>query len=258
MSRPKSSSPSLANGGVWWPQRRDMVPPQDLKVDVVIPALNEEKSIGLVLDAIPKGWVRRVIVVDNGSTDETAQRAKDAGAEVIFERRKGYGSACLAGLAFARLNPPDIVVFLDADFSDNPAELPRLIEPILVRDAEMVIGSRTIGPRQRGALLPQAVMGNKLACTLVEFLFDYHFSDLGPFRAITWEALERMSMRDPDFGWTVEMQVKAARLKIPSVEVPVSYKKRVGTSKITGTVKGTVLAGYKILYTIFAHAVDDE
>jgi hypothetical protein len=154
-------------------------------------------------------------------------------------------------------DPPDIVVFLDADYSDHPDELPRVVEPILRGDANLVIGSRTIGERQRGALLPQAVVGNKLACTLVEFLYDYQFSDLGPFRAVRWSTLVQLAMRDEDFGWTVEMQVKAARSGIPAVEVPVSYRKRVGVSKITGTVRGTILAGYKILYTIFAQYVDE-
>jgi glycosyltransferase involved in cell wall biosynthesis len=175
---------------------------------------------------------------------------------VVAEPRRGYGSACLAGLEFMAKDPPDIVVFLDADFSDHPEELPRVVEPILVGDAELVIGSRTIGARQKGALLPQAVVGNKLACTLVEFLYDYYFTDLGPFRAIRWRALETIDMKDRDFGWTVEMQIKAARHAIPAVEVPVSYRKRVGVSKITGTVKGTVRAGYKILYTIFAQYAD--
>jgi len=256
MSRPRTHEKHLANGGVWWPERNELRPPDNFVIDVVIPALNEEASLPLVLDSIPHGWVRQVVVVDNGSTDATASVARSHGAVVVTEHRRGYGSACLAGLSYLHADPPDIVVFLDADFSDRPEELPRVVEPIIRRDAEMVIGSRTIGSRQRGALLPQALVGNKLACTLVEFLYDYYFTDLGPFRAITWSALQDIQMRDRDFGWTVEMQVKAARLKIPSVEVPVSYKKRVGKSKITGTVKGTVLAGYKILYTIFANAGD--
>lgn len=254
MSRPSTRTPELKNGGVWWPPRADVKAPQEVTIDVVIPALNEEASLPLVLRAIPDGWVRRVVVVDNGSTDRTAEVARANNAVVVSELQRGYGAACLAGLRHLRQDPPDIVVFLDADFSDHPDELPRLVEPILLKDAELVIGSRTIGPRQRGALLPQAVVGNKLACTLVEFLYDYTFTDLGPFRAVTWNALERMGMRDEDFGWTVEMQIKAARLKIPAVEVPVSYRKRVGKSKITGTVKGTFLAGYKILYTIFSQA----
>ncbi|MEZ4460353.1 MAG: glycosyltransferase family 2 protein [bacterium] len=247
-----------ANGGVWWPDRTHLKRPPAVTIDVVIPALNEESSLPLVLAAIPTGWVRRVVVVDNGSTDRTAAVAREMGAVVVREDQRGYGQACLAGLNELAKDPPEIVVFMDADFSDHPNELPRVVEPILVGDAELVIGSRTIGSRQRGALMPQAVVGNKLACTLVEFLYDYYFTDLGPFRAIKWSALCQIGMRDRDFGWTVEMQVKAARKGVPAVEVPVSYRKRVGVSKITGTVKGTFLAGYKILYTIFAQYVDEE
>lgn len=239
-------------GGVWWPEKHKTKRDPKLTIDVVIPALNEEKSLPLVLKEIPKEWVRRVIVVDNGSTDRTAEFAKELGAIVVREDERGYGAACLAGLALLAKDPPNIVVFLDGDHSDYPSELPRLIEPMLVDDVEMVIGSRTIGKREKGALLPQAIFGNKLACSLVEILYGYQFSDLGPFRAVTWEALQRMAMKDRDFGWTVEMQIKAARLGISSTEVPVSYRKRIGQSKITGTVKGTVNAGYKILYTIFA------
>lgn len=257
VSRPKKPFSAHRRGGVWWPDRRDILPPGDLDIDVLIPALNEEQSLGLVLDELPADWVRRVIVVDNGSTDRTADVARSGGAEVVHEAQRGYGAACLAGLDHIAGDPPDIVVFLDADYSDHPDELPRVVEPIVRGDAELVIGSRTIGERQRGALLPQAVIGNKLACTLVEFLYDYQFSDLGPFRAVRWETLVRLRMRDEDFGWTVEMQVKAARQGVPSVEVPVSYRKRVGVSKITGTVRGTVLAGYKILYTIFAQYGED-
>jgi len=238
-------------GGVWWPNHTAKRV-RGVKIDVIIPALNEEKSLPLVLDEIPSDWVRRVVVVDNGSTDRTAFLAEEAGAIVIREDERGYGAACLAGLAFIRQDPPDIVVFLDGDHSDYPSELPRVVEPIIEDGVEMVIGSRTIGKRQKGALLPQAIFGNKLACSLVEILYGYQFSDLGPFRAVKWEALEKMAMADRDYGWTVEMQVKAARMGISSTEVPVSYRKRIGRSKITGTLKGTVKAGYKILYTIFA------
>lgn len=258
MSRPRNSFEERGRGGVWWPDRRDVSVPDDVAIDVLIPALDEEQSLPMVLEAIPAKWVRRVVVVDNGSTDRTASIAEERGAIVVEEQRRGYGSACLAGLAHIAEDPPDVVVFMDADFSDHPEELPRVVEPILLGDAELVIGSRTIGDRQRGALLPQAVYGNKLACTLVEVLYGYHFTDLGPFRAVTWSALQRMRMRDIDFGWTVEMQVKAARMRIPAVEVPVSYRKRVGVSKITGTIRGTVLAGYKILYTIFAQYSEDQ
>ena len=262
MSRPHkqfvhAAGGSPRTGGVWWPQDL-VVPDPGVVVDVLIPALNEEKSLPLVLDAIPRDWVRRIIVADNGSKDRTAEVARTHGAEVVSEPRRGYGSACLAGLDHLAADPPDVVVFLDGDFSDHPEELPRVLAPILAGDAEMVIGSRTIGEHQRGALLPQAVFGNKLACTLVELLYGYRFTDLGPFRAITWPALCRIAMRDEDFGWTVEMQIKAARHGVGSVEVPVSYRKRIGVSKVTGTLKGSFLAGYKILYTIFAQYVEDD
>lgn len=239
-------------GGVWHPEQTPDLNSAPI-VDVVIPALNEASSIALVLDAIPKSWVRRVVVVDNGSEDDTPEIARAHGAHVVLEPRRGYGSACLAGLAKLSEDPPEVVVFLDADFSDHPEELTRLLAPIMAKQAHMVIGSRTIGLREPGALLPQAIFGNKLACVLIELLYGYRFTDLGPFRAITWPALERIAMEDTNFGWTVEMQIKAAAHLISSVEVPVSYRKRVGVSKITGTIEGTIKAGYKILYTIFAY-----
>ncbi|MFW5967134.1 MAG: glycosyltransferase family 2 protein [Persicimonas sp.] len=224
-------------------------------MDVIIPALNEEKSIGLVLRDLPDEWVRRVVVVDNGSTDRTATVAREHGATVVAELQRGYGAACLAGLRYLEDDPPDVVVFLDADYSDHPEELSRVVEPIVADGVDLVIGSRTLGRREEGALLPQAVFGNKLACGLIAALFGYRFTDLGPFRAVRWRALERLQMRDEDFGWTVEMQVKAAKRGLDAVEVPVSYRKRVGVSKITGTLSGTLRAGHKILYTIFREFV---
>lgn len=242
----------MRRGGVWWPHREVELPTEVPAIDVLIPVLNEEESLPLVLDAIPKTWVRRVVVVDNGSEDRSAERARERGAEVVVEPQRGYGAACLRGLRYLAEDPPDVVVFLDGDFSDFPSELPRVVEPILKGEAELVIGSRTLGAQEQGALLVQAVVGNKLACVLMELMYGYRFSDLGPFRAITWQALQGLKMRDEDFGWTVEMQIKAARRGIGAVEVPVSYRKRVGVSKITGTLKGTALASYKILYTLFA------
>jgi len=153
-----------------------------------------------------------------------------------------------------RNDPPDIVVFLDADFSDHPEELPSVLGPILADEADMVIGSRVLGQRQRGALLPQARAGNIVACVLIRLLYHHRYTDLGPFRAIRWSSLESLKMEDPNFGWTAEMQVKALRRGLRVVDVPVSYRKRVGTSKITGTLKGTVLAGYKILWTVFRYS----
>lgn len=225
-------------------------------IDVVIPAFNEESSLPLVLEAIPSPPVRRVIVVDNNSTDRTSRVAAEGGATVVSETRPGYGSACLAGLAYLHENQaPDIVVFLDADFSDHPEELPELIAPILQDKADMVIGSRTLGDRQPGALLPQARVGNIIACWMIRALYGHRYSDLGPFRAIRWPALEKLEMADIDFGWTAEMQVKAVRQGLRTLDVPVSYRKRVGVSKITGTLKGTILAGYKIVWTVLRYSI---
>lgn len=222
-------------------------------VDVIIPAFNEERSIGLVLDALPTGRVRRVVVVDNGSTDATARCARERGARVVREPRRGYGSACLAGIAALEggPSPPEIVVFLDGDYSDHPEELERLVDPIAAGSADLVVGSRSLGRREPGALLPQARFGNWLASRLIRLLYRLEVTDLGPFRAIRWTRLRELGMSDPDFGWTVEMQVKAARRGLRYREVPVSYRKRIGVSKITGTVSGTLRAGWKILYIIF-------
>lgn len=232
---------------------RDHVSTDCTRIAVVIPALNEESSIGLVIHAIPRPLVTEIIVVDNGSTDRTEAVARDSGAIVLFESRKGYGYACLAGIDYAVKNGAESIVFLDGDFSDYPEELPRLIQPIIEQGYDLVIGSRMIGTREKGAMLPQALFGNWLACMLIRLFWNYRFTDLGPFRAIRVEALQRMEMSDPTFGWTVEMQIKAAKLKLKSTEVPVSYRKRIGTSKVTGTVRGTVNASAKILYTIFKY-----
>lgn len=223
-------------------------------IDVLIPARNERASLPRVLEDLPRERLRRVVVVDNASTDGTEAVATAAGAEVLREERPGYGSACLCGIHFLAEDPPDVLVFLDADYSDHPEELPRLVRPIADGEADLVIGSRVLGERQRGALLPQARFGNWLACRLIHLLYGLRFTDLGPFRAIRWDALECLGMRDRDFGWTAEMQVKAARRGMRVVEVPVSYRRRIGRSKITGTVRGTVLAGYKIVWTILRYS----
>ncbi len=220
-------------------------------ISVIIPAFNEEQAIGKVLGDIPC-FVHQVLVVDNGSTDGTADVARQMGATVIGEERRGYGQACLSGIA--HLDGADIVVFLDGDYSDHPDEMPALIEPIVAGRADMVIGSRTLGQRERGALLPQARFGNWLSTRLIRLFFSVSFTDLGPFRAIRYDALARLHMQDRDFGWTVEMQVKAARLGLRCCEVPVRYRRRIGTSKITGTFGGTLRAGHKILWTIFRYA----
>ena len=230
-------------------------------IDVVIPAFNEEASLPLVLAAIPRPPVRRVVVCDNNSTDGTPRVAAAGGAVVVSESRPGYGSACLKALAHLRDDdPPEVVVFLDGDYSDHPEELPDLVAPILAGEADLVIGSRVLGERQPGALLPQARAGNLVACLLIRLLYRHRYTDLGPFRAVRWAALERLRMADPDFGWTAEMQVKALEHRLRVAEVPVSYRKRVGVSKITGTLYGTLMAGYKILWTVlrysFARHVD--
>lgn len=223
------------------------------RVGVVIPALNEERSLPLVLAGLPREWIHEIVVVDNGSTDATADVARAGGARVVHEPRRGYGSACLAGIA--ALDDPAIIVFLDADHSDDPADLPRVLAPILQGRADLVIGSRVLGKRERGALLPQAMFGNWLATRLIFWIWGQRYTDLGPFRAIRAGALHELQMRDRDFGWTVEMQVKAARAGLRAVEVPVHYRRRVGRSKITGTLLGTLRASHKILFTIFREAL---
>lgn len=221
-----------------------------MRIVVVIPALNEERSLPRVLAEIPRPLVEEVVVADNGSKDKTADVARAGGATVVCEPRSGYGRACLAGLQALASSPPDIVVFVDADYSDRPAEMPALLDPILAGRADLVIGSRILGKREPGALAPHARWGNWLATWLIRLLYGKRFTDLGPFRAIRYETLLALNMQDRDYGWTAEMQAKAARAGVSSLEVPVSYHRRVGKSKITGTVKGTVLAGWKIITTI--------
>ena len=228
-----------------------------LRLKVVIPVFNEREALPLVLRDLPReldgARVEEVVVVDNGSTDDSVERALAEGATVLHEPVKGYGSACLRGLAHLEADPPDAVVFLDGDYSDHPEEIQRHADA-LNDGAELVIGSRNLGGAEPGALLPQARFGNWLATRLIRLIHGERFTDLGPFRAVTWPALQEIAMTDTGFGWTCEMQVKAARLGLDCREVPVSYRKRVGVSKITGTVSGTVRAGAKILWTIFRHA----
>ena len=223
-------------------------------VDVVIPVLDEERALPHVLRDIPRPPVRRVIVADNGSTDDTVEVAHRHGAEVVHEPERGYGAACLKALAHLSADPPDIVVFLDGDYSDHPDELPLLIGPILDGEADMTIGSRAAGRAERGALSPQQRVGNVIACGALRLLYDVDYTDLGPFRAIRWSTLESLGMEDRNFGWTVEMQIKAARQKVPYREVPVSYRARIGVSKVSGTVRGAVGAGVKILWLLGRYA----
>lgn len=222
-------------------------------IRVIIPAFNEAKSIGHVIGDIPDALVNEVIVVNNASKDETVLRAEQAGATVIDETRRGYGRACMKGIEYLQKfdEPPDIVVFLDADYSDSPDEMDKIVRPIIEQDMDLVIGSRALGAREKGSMQPQQIFGNWLATEMMKLFYGVRFTDLGPFRAIKFDKLIEINMQDKNFGWTVEMQVKAAKHGLSFTEVPVSYKKRIGVSKISGTVSGTIKAGYKIIYTIF-------
>lgn len=226
-------------------------------VDVLIPALNEVTTLPLVLRALPRELIRDVYVIDNGSSDGTAEAALAAGARLLEEPRRGYGAACLRGVGVVRAlpHPPEVVVFLDADFADDPAELGQLLGPIVRGEADLVIGSRMLGGPQPGALKLQQRLGNRLAVFLIRFFFGQRYTDLGPFRAIRLPALAGLGMRDIDYGWTVEMQVKAVKSGLRVMEVPVRYRKRAGgRSKISSTWRGTLGASYKILSTILRHA----
>ena len=220
-------------------------------ISVIIPAFNEEKSIGHVLDDLPQEKLSEIIVVNNACTDNTAGVAKSHGARVVEETRRGYGFACLKGIS--ELNGPNIVVFIDGDYSDYPEELEKLVTPIKVGEADFVLGSRMILPESRAALLPQARYGNQFATYLIRLFFGHSFTDLGPFRAIRYDSLREIGIVDKNFGWTVEMQIKAVKHGLRIIEIPVHYRKRIGKSKITGTVIGTLRAGIKIIYTIFKY-----
>ncbi len=224
------------------------------KINVVIPAFNEEQSIGKVIADIPMDIVSEVVVANNNSADSTKAVAEAAGATVVDEPRPGYGFACLKGLDYLKeKGDTDILVFLDGDYSDYPQQLTEVVEPIVNGTADLVIGSRALGEKESGSMTFPQIFGNWLATTLIKFFYNVRFTDLGPFRAIAWDKLMQIDMKDQTYGWTVEMQVKAAKHKLRSVEVPVNYKRRIGVSKVSGTIKGTVLAGYKILFTIFKH-----
>jgi glycosyltransferase involved in cell wall biosynthesis len=227
----------------------------DSKIIVIIPAFNEENAVGKVVKAIPKDWVDEIVVVNNNSTDQTRQSAEKEGALVLDQPIKGYGNACLKGIEYvkSKAEKPDIIVFLDADYSDYPEQLPELVKPILEEEMDMVIGSRALGKREGGSMTFPQVFGNWLATRLIRLFYGYRFTDLGPFRAIRWDKLMEINMQDKTFGWTVEMQVKAAKMKMKCTEVPMAYRNRIGKSKVSGTVYGTVMAGYKILYTIFKY-----
>lgn len=224
-------------------------------VVVIIPAFNEENSVGMVVSEIPEGLTNKIIVVNNNSNDQTKSNAAKVGAIVVDEPIQGYGMACLTGIALAStfVPQPEIIVFIDADYSDYPEEMNDLITPIVEDDYDMVIGSRALGKRQRGSMTPQQIFGNWLATTLIRWFYKVKYTDLGPFRAIKFKKLMELEMKDKTYGWTVEMQLKAAKKNFKVKEVPVRYKVRIGHSKVSGTVKGTVLAGYKIITTIFKY-----
>jgi len=224
-----------------------------MKVAVIIPAYNEAPSIAKVVNAIPLEMNATVIVVNNGSTDNTVEEATNAGAIVLNESRKGYGWACLKGIEHACQEGAEIVVFMDGDFSDYPSEMSLLIEPIVEGKMDFVLGSRVLGEREHGSLTPQQVFGNWLATRLIRIFYGVKFSDLGPFRAIRTDALKPLKMSDKTYGWTIEMQIKAAKNKLRFCEIPVSYRKRIGVSKVSGTLKGTVLAGIKIIWAVFKY-----
>ena len=224
-------------------------------IDVIIPAYNEEASIGLVLDEIPKDWVRNIVVANNNSTDKTGEVALKHGAKVIFQPKPGYGNACLKAMEFIaeQETKPEIVFFLDGDHSDYPEQLPEVVKPILESNADLVIGSRALGRSESGSLTPQQLFGNWLATRILRLFYGETFTDLGPFRAIRYTSLLQLNMVDKNYGWTVEMQIKAAKQKLRCAEVPVDYRVRIGESKVSGTIKGTIGAGYKIILTLFKY-----
>lgn len=220
-------------------------------IDILIPARNEAEALKAFLPELTPLPVRQIVLVDNGSVDQTADIAHRHRCQVVHHPVPGYGGACLAGIRYLAEDPPDVLVFMDADRSDDPNDFRAITTPILDKTHQMVIGSRILGQCEPGSLTPQQRFGNWLATRLIRFFWNVKFTDLGPFRAITWKALQELKMRDQNFGWTVEMQIKAAQKKMNVTEVPVRYRRRIGQSKISGTVSGVVKAGTKILWTIF-------
>ena len=225
-------------------------------IKVIIPAYNEEDSIANVIEDIPE-IIDEIIVVNNNSTDNTAKNAEHAGATLLSETNKGYGYACLKGLDYIskQTNKPDIIVFLDGDYSDYPEELTKLIQPIINDDIDLVIGARNKALRASNSMTPQQVFGNWLATFLMKLFYGARFTDLGPFRAIKYEKLLALQMEDKTYGWTVEMQLKALKQKLSYVEIPVKYRERIGVSKVSGTLKGTIFAGFIILSWIFKYSI---
>ncbi len=224
------------------------------RIAVIIPAYNEENSISKVINDIPSGIVDHLIVVNNNSKDDTAEVAKQCGAIVLDQPEQGYGNACLKGISYLSKNEVEIVVFLDADYSDYPEYILPMLDAIFSDKVDFVIGNRASNLRESGSMTFPQIAGNWLATKLIKIIWGYKFNDLGPFRAIRYTVLQKMKMQDRTYGWTVEMQIKAAKMKIPFTEVQVPYRKRVGISKISGTISGTLKAGYKILWTIFKYS----
>ena len=224
-------------------------------IRVIIPAFNERNAVGLVIDEIPEDWVSEIIVVDNGSTDDTFSQAQSRGATTLKEPTRGYGNACLKGMEHIAMSKksPDIVVFLDGDHSDYPEQLIDLVKPIMNDEVDLVIGSRSLGNTEKGSMTPQQLFGNWLATALIKLFYRKKYTDLGPFRAVRYESLLTIDMKDRTYGWTVEMQLKAAKLNLRTKDIPVNYRQRIGVSKVSGTIKGTLGAGYKIIYTIFKY-----
>ncbi len=224
-------------------------------IKVIIPAYNEQDSIGKVIGDIPK-IVDEIIVISNNSTDKTVENAKKAGATVLFENRKGYGYACLKGMDYIAKKEitPEVVVFLDGDYSDYPEQLTTLVNPILIDNLDFVVGARIKELRESGSMTPQQVFGNWLATFLMKILFNAKFTDLGPFRAIKYNKLLALKMKDTTYGWTVEMQLKVLKQELTYKEVPMKYRNRIGVSKVSGTIKGSILAGVKILGWIFKYS----
>ena len=225
-----------------------------MRISVIIPVFNEEKSIPYVLKDIPD-FVNQIIVCDNSSTDKTSEIAESLGAKVVFEKKKGYGNACLKAISYLKnlKVKPEIVVFIDGDYSDDPKQMRKIIDPILNEEYDFVLGARTKSLRDKHSMTAHQIFGNWLACFLMKIFFNSTFKDLGPFRAIKWDKLMQLNMGDKTFGWTVEMQIKALMKNFKYKEIGVKYKKRIGKSKISGTLKGSILAGKKILHLIFKY-----
>ncbi|MFC1495544.1 glycosyltransferase family 2 protein [Thermodesulfobacteriota bacterium] len=222
------------------------------KISVIIPALNEEQSITMVINDLPKDIVNEIIVVDNGSSDNTVSVAEKAGARVVEEDTMGYGAACQKGISCAQ--DPDIIVILDGDYSDYPEKITILLDPIIDQNFDMVLGSRILGKAEKGSLTLPQVLGNRLATFLIAKVTGFKYTDMGPFRAIKSEKLKRLKMSDKNYGWNVEMQIKAVRQGLKIKEAPVDYRNRIGKSKISGTISGVLKAGTKIIYSVFKYA----